>query len=180
MARMSEALLPHTLCVPVSPSARGSSVLVLAHSCLALLPRSVLRTRYADDAAARMVANALSVDPEVCDSQAPPFSKKLLSSSTAAVVRPLVRLLTPLSLCRAPAHPRPCPEDAHRRGRHPGGVRAPLLPAPAKPHTDSDPPPPTARSAFAAADLRTLRAALSAFLDLLALCSRTLETFPSL
>ena len=59
-------------------------------------------------------------------------------------------------------------------------MRAPLLPAPAKPHTDSDPPPPTARSAFAAADLRTLRAALSAFLDLLALCSRTLETFPSL
>ena len=27
----------------------------------------MLRTRYADDAAARMVANALSVDPEVCD-----------------------------------------------------------------------------------------------------------------
>ena len=37
----------------------------------------------------------------------------------------------------------------------------------------------SARSAFSAADLRTLRAALSAFLDLLALCSRTLETFPS-
>jgi len=35
------------------------------------------------------------------------------------------------------------------------------------------------RSDFAAADARTLRASLSAFLDLLALCARTLEAYPS-
>jgi|APGre2960657423_1045063.scaffolds.fasta_scaffold329926_2 tRNA threonylcarbamoyladenosine modification (KEOPS) complex Pcc1 subunit len=33
---------------------------------------------------------------------------------------------------------------------------------------------------FAAADARLLRASLSAFMDLLALATRTLETFPAL
>jgi hypothetical protein len=37
---------------------------------------------------------------------------------------------------------------------------------------------PRHRSEFAAADARLLRASLSAFLDLLALCARTLEAFP--
>ena len=43
-------------------------------------------------------------------------------------------------------------------------------------HPRCAPPP---RSDFAAADARTLRASLSAFLDLLALCARTLEAYPS-
>jgi hypothetical protein len=51
----------------------------------------VLRTRYADDAAARMVANALSVDPEVCVAPAP------LAQETGQTPP---RLLTLFSLCR--------------------------------------------------------------------------------
>lgn len=164
-----------------------------AHTGTPGSPRSNGSVELTSAELAAMVCSTLEVDPEVCAGAGGGVAGPLVGRERAAVGCTAPHSAPrrhPWRRSSPAAQPRPGQAGTPHRGAHAAHVRRARLrastsragagtprkraPAPLLPPLN---PPPRAHSGFAATELRLLRAAVSAFYDLLALAVRTAERF---